>query len=154
MKAFKDTRYKDMTGKTYTGENDIDVSGEGLTSLEGSPLALDKSRDTSFNAKDNLLVDLKGSPQSLGGYFHCAFNPKLESLEGGPNDSGDLFNCKGCPRLKNPKEQILKYQIKAKEYKTDAGDFKFSDIKDEFEKYSMDNRVTRKSMRTLLGLDK
>ena len=154
MRAFKDTRYKDMTGKCYSGENDIGVANEGLTSLEGSPKALDKSKDTSFNARENLFKNLIGAPQSLGGYFHCSNNPNLESLEGGPKDSGALFNCKNCPKLKNPKMQILKYRIKADEYNTDDGDFKFEDIKEEFELHDMNNRVSRPSMRKLLGLDK
>ncbi len=49
---------------------------------------------------------------------------------------GFYFNCKNNPELRNIKQQIIKYQIKAKKYYTDESDFNFEDIKEEFEKYS------------------
>ena len=154
MKTFADTKYGNMTGKIYKGENDISIAGQNVMSLMGSPNTLAKWRETSFNAKDNLLVDLRGAPQSLGGYFHCADNPRLISLEGGPKDSGSLFNCKNCPKLENPIKQIIFYQIKATEYNTDEGNFEFKDIEEEFNKHTLDKKVQSKGFRTLLGLDK
>ena len=154
MKSFKDTKFGDMTGQTYTKGDDINISSMELESLDGSPLKLLIKEQTSFICKNNLIKDLNGSPQSLGGYFRCSNNKYLESLEGGPKNSGDLFDCKKCPKLKNVKEQIIKYRIKATEYETDEGYFTFESIKDDFDLYELKSKVKSSGFRTLLGLKK
>lgn len=146
-KKFSDTRFMDLRGQTYPSQ--IDVEKNELTSLEGAP---DRVLKGFFCAK-NKLTDLKGSPQFVDGEFSCYSN-KLESLEGGPKEVKGIFFCDKNKTLKNPREQIIKNQIKAVNYYTDEGIFDFNSIKKEFEDYAMKYRVNSKGFRTLLGLDK
>ena len=59
-------------------------------------------------------------------------NNNLKNLEHCSKQINGYFNCKNNPELKNIKEQIIKYQIKAEKYLTDEGDFDFETIKKEF----------------------
>lgn len=184
MRAFKDTRYGDLTGKAF--QKEISVSLEVLTSLEGSPEIVTKKFDCSNNelttlkyapekvgdfhcssnklttledgpkevmgtykCSRNKLTTLKGAPTILGGIFDCS-NNELTSLEFAPKQVGSMFYCKGN-KINNVKQEIIKNKIKATYYWTDEGDFGY----DEIEKMmDLDKRVSRSSMRTLLGLDK
>lgn len=144
---FSATRFLDMTGKVYPGQ--IDLDKVGLTSLEGSPYEV----KLGYYCNRNFITDLKGGPTIVGTVFSCNQNKNLVSLEGGPKLIDGNFYAESCPKLKKPKEQIIKYQIKADMYFTDEGIFKYSDIKDEFESYKFNN-IKRKGFRTLLGIDK
>ena len=191
MKAFKDTRFGDMTGKTVGYS--IEVYNEEMDSLEGSP----KEVYGNFDVTDNNLTSLKGSPRKIYGNFNC-YNNKLTSLEDGPDivtgnydigadnnltslkgspmsigadftiygadvtsfehapiTIGKRFTCQKCKNVKNQVEQIIHYGIKAQEYWTDEGKFLYKDIEERIERHKeLGKRVTRSSMRTLLGLDK
>ena len=168
MKTIKDTKYGDMTRKNYS--KDIYLYNSELTSLEGFPdnvnadvlvqhnllTTLKGGPDWvggDFDCSDNKLINLIGSPAVVEGNFICNVSGDLVSLEGGPKKCVGLY-IKECHKLKNPKEQIIKNQIEAIKYYTDEGDFRFDDIKEEFREYALSTRVTRTSMRTLLGLDK
>lgn len=144
-KKFSDTRYMDLTGQTYPSQ--IDVEKCELTSLEGSPERVIRG----FFCSKNKLTDLKGGPKYVNDVYSC-FNNKLVSLEGGPIEVGGIFYCDNNKTLKNPIEQIIKYQIKAMNYITDEGTFDYNSIKDEFEAYGMTHRVKSQGFRTLLGI--
>lgn len=146
MKTIKDTDYGDLTGKYYNGN--IDLYKFGLTSLEGFP---DKVTGDVL-LQSNKITSLKGSPVYVGGDFYLDKND-LESLEFAPKEIGGKFSCQGCG-IDDAMEQILKYQIKASGYYIDSqmNAIHFSEIEDDFKRYSMGSRVTRPSMRTLLGL--
>ena len=102
----------------------------------------------------NKLKDLVGSPKmEIYGEFNCSFN-KLTSLKGAPTRIEGSFNCEGNPTLKNVRQEIINNDIRAKVYYTDEGEIRYSQLADEFKKKDMNKRVTRTSMRTLLGLDK
>ena len=144
----KETEYGDLTGGVYPSQ--MSLEKKGLTSLEGSPKRVIRG----YYIGRNKLTDLKFSPEYVGAQFSVYANKTLVSLEGGPKEVGDDFFCTECPKLKNPIEQIIQYQIKARYYYTDEGKFPFSDIETRFVNYVLDKRVKRTSMRTLLGLDK
>ena len=145
---FKDTKYGDLTGQTYNGNKfGINVNQEPIPSLEGSPKEV---IDGYFSCDRTNITNLVGGPEKVDGSYYCRENKKLTSLEGGPKKCEEFY-CSGNPKLNNVKEQIAKYNIKANFYRTDEGDFTYDDIKHLF---TLDKRVTRASMRTLLGLDK
>jgi len=104
---FKDTKYGDLTGKTYNG--DIYVNNTNLDSLEGAPDIVKgnfclyhnklttlegapKSVGDNFWCSDNNLTTLEGSPNNVNGFFRCIGN-KLTSLEGAPKKIGGNFDC-------------------------------------------------------------
>lgn len=125
---FKDTKYGDMSIKSYQGYI-IDISMTNLTSLEGCPPIVIGNFDCS---KNNLIL-LEFAPKKIKGYFSYKENKQI----------------------KDAKQQIIKYQIEAKEYWTDEGYFSFEDIKEEFLKFELLNKtVTSQGFRTLLGLNK
>ena len=126
------------------------LTKKSITSLKGCFNEIKGNFDCSSNEFKNLV----GGPTQVYGYYSCGFNDKLVSLEGAPTYVETLFNCAKSPNLKNPKEQILKYKIKATMYFTDEGNFYYDDIKDEFEQYQKNQIVKRKGFRTLLGLNK
>lgn len=124
-----------------------DCSSNELISLDGAPRTC-----RSFNCNNNsALTSLEGGPDKILDIF-SADDTGIESLEFAPKEAGRIFSVKRCSNLKNPKEQIIQNQIKSDKYMTDDGDFTFDDIKVEFDKISLSKRVTRTSMRTLLGL--
>ena len=125
---FKDTKYGDMSIKSYQGDI-IDISMTNLTSLEGCPPIVIGNFDCS---KNNLIL-LEFAPKKIKGYFSCKENKEI----------------------KDAKQQIIKCQIEAKEYWTDEGYFSFEDIKKEFLKFEFLNKtIKRKGFRALLGLGK
>ena len=131
----------------YVG--DVEFVNVYLKSLKGCPQEIIGS----FTCAINELTTLQYGPTKVSGSYTCARN-KLTSLEFAPKDVGGSFFCAGND-IKNLKEEVIKHRIKAKFYDTDEGHFRFDDIKKEFESYvPLDKRVTRSSMRTLLGLDK
>lgn len=143
--------YGDLSGRDVKYLIDVDPQSKNiskLTSLEGAPNSCDR-----FYAHNNMLTDLKGAPKKCLS-FMCDSNPTLTSLEGAPTDIKEYFSCRDNPQLKNVKEQIMKYRIKASSYETDEGDFKFKDIKEEFEMYPKKHLIQRKGFRTLLGFEK
>ena len=144
---FKDTKYGDLTGQIYNGNRfGINVNQEPITSLEGSPKEV---LDGYFSCDRTNLTNLVGGPEIVQGGFYCRENKKLTSLEGAPKRC-TRFLCNGSPKLNNVKEQIIKYQIRAEDYVTDEGSFLYDDIKHLF---NIGQRVTRPSMRKLLGLN-
>lgn len=149
MKTVKNTQYGDLTGQTYNGNKfGINVNQEALTSLEGSPKVINNGY---FSCDTNNITNLIGGPEKVEGSYYCRKNKNLTSLEGGPKECINFF-CTDTPKLKNAKAQIIKYKIKAVEYWLDVAHFKFEDIEKEFND-NLDKRVTRPSMRTLLGLN-
>ena len=93
--------------------------------------------------QNNNLISLKGIQEKINGNFDCSRN-KLSSLENCPKEIKDVLHCKLNPYLKNVKEQIIQYQIKAKKYRTDEGDFTFEDIKKEFLEYKKQKQIQKK----------
>ena len=146
---FKDTKYGDLTNKEF--DSSISLRSSNLTSLEGRPKLVKGSFNCSYNqltsleycpkqvsnnfyCYDNKLTSLKGSPEKINGDFSCSYN-NLITLKDSPKIVKGEFNCSNNPDLKNIKNQIIKYQIKAEYYITDEGDFKFEEIKEKFEKF-------------------
>lgn len=156
--------YGDLSGQTYDGG--IDLYKKGLTSLDGCPKILYGDLFCDFNE----LTSLKGAPKEIrmqkgskikevGASFSCSDNPKLKSFEYAPKLIEGSFFGRKTPLIKNPLEQIIKYQIKAKRYYIDEegydkDGFPYSDIKEMFEAETINLGVKRKGFRTLLGLDK
>ena len=96
---FRDTKYGDLTKQDYAG--DIDVSGLGLTSLEGAPIRVYGN----FICSNNKLTSLKHAPILVELTFDCCGN-LLTSLEGGPVEgiqenyaciNNQLTTLKGAP---------------------------------------------------------
>ncbi len=137
---FLDTVFGDKRGSDYFFV--IDVENKNLTSLEGCP---DKATSV-FTCSFNNLVDLKGRPKKIGVNFSCK-NNKLISLEGAPKEIKNIFNCTNNPKLKNIKEQIIKYGIAAKSYVTDEGIFSFEDIKEEFNEHYKELRKKKREQK-------
>ncbi len=108
----------------------IDCSGNQLKTLKGSPKIIYKS----FDCSENKLTSLKYSPEKVEEDFDCECN-NIETLEYCPKKIGAFLKCKNNPKLKNIKEQIIKYQIEARRYWTDEGTIYFKDIKKEFEEF-------------------
>ena len=127
---------------------EYNCSTNPITSLEGAP-----STCRSFNCSNTDITSLEFSPIKILDTF-SADNTSIDSLEYAPTQAGRIFSVMGCTKLKNIKEQIIKFQIKADKYFTDEGNFTFSTIEEEFNKVNMSKRITRPSMRKLLGLDK
>lgn len=88
---------------------DFDCSNMQLTSLKGSPKAVDGYFDCennqlstleaspievggNFNCRRNQLTSLKDSPKEVGGNFYCDLN-QLISLKGSPKKIGGGFSC-------------------------------------------------------------
>ena len=147
MKTFKDTQYGDLTGKTYAEGFGINVNREGITSLEGAPLRVEKGY---FSVDCNKLKSLKHSPEFVAGSFYCRDND-LTSLEFAPKEIVGAFHCNMNFQVINQRGQIIQYGIKASEYITDEGRFTYEQIKDAME---LPSRVSSKGFRILLGLDK
>ena len=102
--------------------------------------------------KDTKYGDLTG--QTYEGSVNVK-GQKLSSLEGAPKEVTGAFNCESNPDIKDPMNEIVKYGIIATYYWTDKGGFTADFIKDLIDKYySINKRITRPSMRTLLGLNK
>ncbi len=60
---FKDTKYGDLTGKTYY--EDIKIMKLNIKTLKGSP----KIATGSFNCNNNEITSLKNSPKRVDGWF-------------------------------------------------------------------------------------
>ncbi len=84
-KSFSDTEYGDMSDRKYYG--DIDVSGLGLTSLDGAPKVCGD-----FYCSDNMLTSLDGAPDIVMGKFDCR-NNVLTSLYGVPSIITGRMSC-------------------------------------------------------------
>ena len=123
---FKDTEYGDLTGKVYDGT--ITLNNVGLTSLEGAP----KEVTGAFCVPNNKLKSLEHCPTKIRGALWCEGNLI------GPEDF---------------KREIVKYKILASNYINGDEDSTFYK-ETALELMKMDKRVSRPSMRTLLGLDK
>lgn len=96
---------EDLKGKKYDG--DLDISGLGLTSLDGCP----KEIKGSFNCSNNNLITLENSPIKVLKSFDCSGN-NLENLKGVENlqfgkDNLKNFNCE-FNKLKNLDELDFK----------------------------------------------
>ena len=152
-----------------TESNDFNCSINELTSLEHAPIGVVGLFDCSYNhltnlqhgpiivtgnynCSDNNITSLEGAPEKIGVSFSCSDN-NLTSLKHAPKDIGGIFNCK-FNKFENVKKEIIENRVKARQYITDDGDFKFYEIEDEFKQYEMLNKIQSKGFRTLLGLDK
>ncbi len=122
---FKNTEYGDLTNQSI--KNSINVKSKFLTSLEGCP----KKVNGNFDCYHNKLTSLEYSPEIVNGLFFCSYN-KLKILKGNVKEINGVFNCENNPNLKNVREEIIKYGIKANYYETDYGFFDFKDIEEEF----------------------
>lgn len=175
MRTVKDTKYGYSANKRY--DSSVRLDNANLDSLEGSPSEVMGDFEVAYNrlttlthapkeikgdfcCNDNILTSLEGAPEFVAGNFNC-FGNQLTSLKGMKPTSANskldwnvfgTFNCSENPHLKNPKEQIIKYQIKADDYITDEGRFKFTEIEDEYIDFEMKQKVSSKGFRTLLGL--
>lgn len=125
MKRFKDIKqFGDMTGQTYN--KGISLIDTKLTSLEGAPIKIMGS----FYCYDNLLTSLEFAPKYIVGTFSFGGN-----------------------QIENPKEEIIKHQVRAIKYSTDKGIFDFKEIEKDFNEFEKLNSVKSKGFRTLLGLE-
>ena len=135
-------KFLDLYGdlSKYTFENDLDISNQGLTSLEGMPHTIVGTLNCSGNKlitlkgmpltidghcliNDNKLTSLKGIAKAVNGNIHCDMN-KLTSLEGIPEKLYGIIYCLDNPnkylqkefyfRLNNP--QLPEHMIKIKMY--------------------------------------
>ena len=86
---FKETKYGDLSGQEYNGN--IDVSGLGLTSLEGCP----KKVIGDFNCSDNDLLTLEYGAKELTGYYDFS-NNQLTSLLDLPSYFWERLNMWQC----------------------------------------------------------
>ena len=135
---FKDTDFGDLTGKVYNG--DI-----GLTVFDG----------------EGKLTSLDGSPREVNGYFACSNHPNLKSLKGAPKVINGQFACYDIG-VKDILNEIITNQILANNYyiKNVDGSWNHTSseiIRDKVKEFGnsvINKRVTRPSMRKLLGLDK
>ena len=131
----------------------ISFSHNPLVSLKGLPERI----RSNLCVDDTNIKNLEGIPSFIGGQLDCCKNSHLESLYTGHPlvKINGMLDCTNCPNLLDPIGEIIRNQIKADSYRTDKGDFDFDFIKKEFESYvPLSKRVTRPSMRTLLGLKK
>lgn len=134
MKKTFDISFNEINSLEYSPEivhGNFNCSNNILKSLKFGPKIVNQD----YFCSNNNLISLEGSPEEIGGGFYCHSNNKLSSLEYRPKIIKKTFNCINNPELKNVKKQIIKYQIKAREYWTDEGNFKFDDIKEEFYLY-------------------
>ena len=67
---------------------DIDCSGEGLTTLDGTP----KEINGNFDCNSNKLTTLKKGPEKVSGSYNCN-NNNLTNLEGISKEIGSYFSC-------------------------------------------------------------
>ena len=159
-----------LEGSPEVIRGNFDVTDNNLTSLKGSPVKIfgnfscynNKITSLEYGPEivtgnydvgaDNNLTSLKGAPMSVGGDF-TIYGAEVTSFEHAPITIGKRFTCQKCKNVKNQVEQIVQYGIKADEYWTDEGKFLYKDIEEKIAKYKeMGTRITRPSMRTLLGL--
>ena len=120
-----------------------------LTTLKGGPTMVTGD----YSCSSNELTSLEGSPQTVGGDFNVSDN-KLKTLKGAPSKIEGVFRCVNNPNLKNVKDEIINNNIRAMRYNTDEGTFTYDDFKEDFKRIDTNKRVSRPSMRKLLGLDK
>ena len=81
---------------------DFNANDNQLTTLEGSPHTVGGG----FNVGGNKLTNLEGAPQSVGKYFYI-MNNQLTSLVGCPQEIDGSFSCsnnsltglEGCPQI-------------------------------------------------------
>ena len=84
---FKDTSYGDLTDKVFIGN--INISGMGLTSLDGAPKLI---ANGSFDCSYNHIETLEYSPSVVNGSFNCSGN-KLSSLISSPLKVTENYSC-------------------------------------------------------------
>lgn len=129
----RNNRLKSLEGiENLEINGDFDCSWNNLKNLKNLP----KIKKSLF-CRRNHLTSLEGSPEIINGVLDCSDN-NLKSLELAPKEIKGTFNLQGNIELKNVKEQVIKYGIKAKEYQTDEGSFTFKEIEKDFVKYWKD----------------
>ncbi len=87
-----------------------------------------------FDCSHNNLISLEGSPEIVLANFNCSYN-NLTSLKYCPRVIYLAFDCTGNKNLKNIKEQVIKYGIKASIYRTDEGEFNYANVEKEIKQY-------------------
>lgn len=167
--TFKDTMYGDLTGhKTF---DSINISKQKIDSLEGAPIecygdffcehnnlkTLEHSPNRVFGVFGcgrNPIISLKGSPAQVGGDYDCS-GTKVKSFEGCTTDIGGTFYAYDVPMTEDEMiDDIINYQIKAKDYSIRESYYTFEDIKERFIAHQKMKSVKSKGFRTLLGLKK
>ena len=72
----------DITNYTINDDGSIDVNGNVNlfnTNISELPISFNKVSGD-FSCESSRLTDLKGSPEKIGGYFHCGYNESQRSL--------------------------------------------------------------------------
>ena len=150
-------------------DRSIMVKELGITSLEGCPkilygnLNVEKNKLEilkyspkkvvgNFDCSNNKIKTLECSPEEIKGIFDCS-NNKLLTLEGNLKEIYGSFDCRNNSKLKNIKEQIIKYQIKARKYYTDEGNFSFEDIEKEFLEYAKNEEIKKINKEKITKID-
>lgn len=94
-----------IEGRFTGGRVTYSFNDEGLTSLKGTHLEIEKNVTGNFYCASNELTDLKGAPETVGLIFDCSSN-KLTTLEGGPKEADGyictwnlLTDLKGAPEI-------------------------------------------------------
>lgn len=106
---------KNLEGCQNYIKGNLDCSYNVLTSLKGRPISIKGY----FNCRVNYLKSLEFRPMFVGGDFDCS-NNSLESLKGRPKEIKGNFICNGNLKIKNLQEQIIIFEIVAKDYISDS----------------------------------
>lgn len=106
---------KNLEGSPNYIKGNLDCSYNVLTSLKGRPISVKGD----FNCKVNYLRTLEYSPMFIGGDFDCS-NNSLNSLKGRPKEIKGSFICNGNLKIRNLQEQIILFEIVAKNYISDS----------------------------------
>lgn len=106
---------KTLEGRPNYIKGNLDCSYNVLTSLKGRH----QSIKGNFNCKVNYLKTLEYSPIFVGGDFDCS-NNSLDSLKGRPKEINGNFICNGNLKIRNLQDQIIMFEIVAKDYISDS----------------------------------
>lgn len=109
---------------------DININNKNLEKLPKQK----KEIKGDFDCSNNKLTSLEGCPEIVLANFNCS-NNNLSSLKYRPRVVYLAFDCRGNKNLKNIKDQIIKYGIKASVYRTDEGEIIFRNVEEEIKKY-------------------
>lgn len=150
-----DNKLSSLKGSPEIVNGNYDCWLNELETLENGPRIVKGNYDCSTND----LISFKGSPEEIGGDFICNNCGNISLKYCTKNIGGKLYynkKTKDCIysidkdlELKNFKEEVIKYQIKAKKYIGDNCFFSFEDIEKEFEEEGLKIKK-RKRIKKLL----
>lgn len=109
---------------------DVNINNKNLEKLTKQK----KEIKGDFDCSHNNLTSLEGCPEIVLANFNCSYN-NLSSLKYSPRVIYLAFDCTGNKELKNIKEQVIKYGIKASIYRTDEGEFIYANVEKEIKQY-------------------